>query len=81
MQVLETYDLFGIINGEYTDVNDGRFLGISRSAGDISYFQISGSGIAMSNISLVGPGPSTFTLCGFPFVALTLVLRRGKSAR
>jgi hypothetical protein len=77
--VLQSYDIFGLGGlGQSSDVNDGRFFGISSPAGDIRYLQISGSGIVMSDVAIVPtPEPST---CALFVIALLTFVRFGRPA-
>jgi hypothetical protein len=64
MNVLQSFDLAGVLAGESqdTDYLAGGTLGISQSTADIAYFQISGDYIAITNISLTAPEPRTTAL-------------------
>jgi hypothetical protein len=69
--VLQSYDIFALTGlGQFSDVNDGAYYGISSGTYGISYLQISGSGIVMSDIGLGTPEPSTWTLLVIAFLAL-----------
>ncbi len=71
--VIESYDLFWDPNFGFGGLNNGHFAGFAEPGAEIAYFQISGDGIAMHNISLGTPEPTTWLLCG---VGLLLVARR-----
>lgn len=68
--VIQSYNLetdapfFGDIDENFMELNQGVFRGITDPAGGIAFFQISGAGIAMHDITLVAgvPEPSTFVL-------------------
>jgi hypothetical protein len=71
--VLESYDLSVSDPISTTGTNQGAFVGISRAAGDIAFFEISGSFIAMDNISLATAAPEPATLVLLP-IGLALML-------
>ncbi len=67
--VIESYDLFWDPNFGFGGLGNGHFAGFTESSNEIAYFQISGDGIAMHNISLGTPEPTTWLLCGVGLLA------------
>jgi len=76
MNVIESFDIFRILNGEDSDENAGAYFGISESADDISYLQISGGGIAMTNLALVSPESGTWALAALALIGMGFVALR-----
>jgi hypothetical protein len=77
-QVIESIDIFTYLGGEYTDVNASFFLGISETTPEIAAFQISGSDIAMTDLSMdpTAPEPATMMLSASGLLALRFLRRR-----
>jgi hypothetical protein len=79
--VLQSYDIFEYNLGQSSDINSGRVFGISSANEDISYLQISGSQIVMSDISLVSPEPATWMLSLSALAAMALFIRNLRTSR
>lgn len=80
MEIVDSYDIFEYHLGQWNDVNDGLYLGISSLDKSISYLQISGSGIAISDISVVAPEPGTGLLGALALVSLGLFVRSRRAS-
>ncbi|HEY6011079.1 MAG TPA: PEP-CTERM sorting domain-containing protein [Nitrospirota bacterium] len=77
--ILESYDLSMAPIITPAGINDGAFRGISRDTADIWFFRISGSYLAMHDLTLASasvPEPATLSLAGMGFAALALLRRR-----
>ena len=73
--VIESFDMFGFINVDYFDVNNGECFGFTDSSPEIAYFQISG-GISMSDMPVSGPELATWVLSGLALAAVGLIMRK-----